>query len=219
MQRRGVWKPEHKTLEFRQLHPQHNPMRLPELMTSTLLSALALGWSAPALAQGSYACRLPNGNYVQSDRPCSSSTGLTYYPPISTPTPAPSYIPKAGLPPDHLQYMSPRCSAMNDAIRTSGVRGLSYQANAELQRNYQRECSEDESDARNRLYKERGDVRKAETEAKRSAQAAEQQSQMAQQQCDESKRIIASKKRRTDLNEGERNELLRFEANIRARCS
>lgn len=194
-------------------------MRLPELMTSTLLWALALGAGAPALAQGSYACRLPNGNYVQSDRPCSNSTGLTYYPPLSTTTPSPSYIPKAGPPPDYLQYMSPRCSAMNDAIRTSSVRGVSYQANAELQRNYQRDCADDENEARSRLYKERGDVRKAETEAKQSAQVAQQQSQMAQQQCDESKRIIASKKRRTDLNEGERNELQRFEANIRARCS
>ena len=50
-------------------------------------------------------------------------------------------------------------------------------------------------------------------------QTMQQQSQMAQQQCDESKRIIAGKKRRTILNDGERAELQRFEDNIRARCS
>lgn len=194
-------------------------MRLPNLPTSILLLAAGLGISLPVAAQYAYSCRQPNGSYIQSDRPCSSNQGLTYYPPISTPAPSTTYIPKASLPPDYLQYMSPRCSAMNDAIRTSGVRGLNYQASAELQRSYQRECSDDESEARSRHSKDRGDARKAESEAKQSAQAAQQQSQMAQQQCDESKRIIASKKRRTDLNEGERNELVRFEANIRARCS
>ena len=108
---------------------------------------------------------------------------------------------------------------MNDAIRTSSVRGLNYQASAELQRNYQRECADDESEARSRYYKEKGDARKAESDAKQSAQAIQQQSQMAKQQCDESKRIIANKKRRTDLTDGERGDLQRFEENIRARCS
>ena len=191
----------------------------PPQLLSILLLAAGLWISLPAAAQNYYSCRMPNGNYYQSDRPCSNNTGLTYYPPISPPPTASTYIPKASPSPDYLQYKSPRCSSMNDAIRTSGVRGLSYQASAELQRNYQRECADDESEARSRQYKERGDVRKAEKDAKQSAQTMQQQTQMAQQQCDESKRIIASKKRRTNLTEGERGELQRFEENIRARCS
>ena len=186
-------------------------------LLSLLLLTVGLVISLPASAQ--YTCQLSNGNYVQSNRPCSSNTGLTYYPPITPPPTASTYIPKASPSPDYLQYMSPRCSSMNDAIRTSGVRGLNYQASAELQRNYQRECAEDESEARSRQYKERGDARKAERDAKQSAQTVQQQTQMAQQQCDESKRIIASKKRRTNLTEGERGELQRFEENIRAHCS
>ena len=39
---------------------------------------------------------------------------------------------------------------MNDAIRTSGVRGLNYPAIAELQHSCQRDCSDDESEARSR---------------------------------------------------------------------
>lgn len=186
-------------------------------LLSLLLLTVGLVISLPASAQ--YTCQLSNGNYIQSNRPCSNNTGLTYYPPITPPPTASTYIPKASPSPDYLQYMSPRCSSMNDAIRTSGVRGLNYQASAELQRNYQRECADDESEARSRQYKERGDARKAEKDAKQSAQSAQQQTQMAQQQCDESKRIIASKKRRTNLTEGERGELQRFEENIRARCS
>ena len=192
-------------------------MYLPTPLLSLLLLTVGLVISLPASAQ--YTCQLSNGNYVQSNRPCSNNAGLTYYPPVHTPAPSSTYIPKASPPPDYLQYMNPRCSAMNDAIRTSGVRGLNYQASAELQRNYQRECSDDESEARSRHSKEKGDARRAEKDAKQSAQAMQQQWQMAQQQCDESKRIIASKKRRTDLNEGERGELQRFEDNIRARCS
>ncbi len=194
-------------------------MHLPTPLLSLLLLTVGLLFSLPAAAQYGYTCRLSNGSYVQSDRPCSNNTGLTYYPPINTSPPNSTYIPKASLPPDYLQYMNPRCSAMNDAIRTSTVRGLSYQASVELQRNYQRECADDENDARSRHSKERGDARRAENDAKQSAQAVLQQSQMAKQQCDESRRIIANKKRRTDLNEGERSELLRFEDNIRARCS
>ena len=192
-------------------------MHLVTPLLSLLLFTVGLGFSLPASAQ--YTCQLSNGNYFQSSRPCSNTAGLTYYPPINTPTPSSSYIPKASPPPDYLEYMSPRCSAMSDAIRTSSVRGLSYQASAELQRNYQRECSEDENEARSRMYKEKSDARKAEKDAKQSAQAMQLQSQMAQQQCDESKRIIASKKRRTNLTDGERSELQRFEENIRARCS
>ena len=133
-------------------------------LLSLLLLTVGLVISLPASAQ--YTCQLSNGNYVQSNRPCSNNTGLTYYPPITPPPTASTYIPKASPSPDYLQYMSPRCSSMNDAIRTSGVRGLNYQASAELQRNYQRECADDESEARSRQYKERGDARKAEKDAK-----------------------------------------------------
>ena len=182
-----------------------------------LLLAL-LGVSHDAEAQARYSCRQANGSFIQSDRPC-VGTGLTYYPQLATPsTNSGSYVTRSGDAPEHLLYMNPRCSAMNDAIRTSSVRGLSYQAAAELRRNYQQECAENENEARDLLRQQQKDNRQAKNDVKRNVEVVQQQTQMAQQQCDESKRIIASKKRRTDLNEGERGELQRFEANIRVRC-
>lgn len=192
-------------------------MHLPAYCFPLILAAISALHTSATWSQTRYVCRQPNGSSVVSDRPCTTSTALIYYPPLN-PTTSYSVIPKAGMAPDHLQYLSPRCAAMNDAIRTSGVHGLNYQAVSELQRNYQRECAENENEARNRYSQERGEARKARLDAKQSAQQAQQQTEMAQQQCDESKRIIANKKKRTDLNEGERAELERFEANIRARC-
>ena len=180
-------------------------MRVLLALSSLGLVLTLLGVSHDAEAQARYSCRQANGSYIQSDRPC-VSTGPSYY------------ATRSGDAPEHLLYMNARCSAMNDAIRTSSVRGLSYQAAAELRRNYQQECAENESEARDMLRQQQKDNRQAKSDVKRSVEVAQQQTQMAQQQCDESKRIIASKKRRTDLNEGERGELQRFEANIRARC-
>ena len=185
-----------------------------------MLAATTLMHTTTVWAQSRYTCLQANGSYAVSDRPCTTSTsGLTYYPPLNSTVSGTNPIPRAGDAPEYLPYMSARCSAMNDAIRTSAARGLNYQAAGELRRNYQRECADDESEARNRWSQERGEARKAQLEAKQSSTQAHQQAKMAQQQCDESKRIIASKKRRTDLNEGEQGELQRFEANIRARCS
>jgi hypothetical protein len=42
---------------------------------------------------------------------------------------------------------------------------------------------------------------------------------LQEQQCGESKRILVTKKARTDLNDGEKADLQRFEVNYRARCT
>jgi hypothetical protein len=198
-------------------------MHAKHLTTWIFMLASMLSVILPASAQ-TYTCKQSNGTYAQSNRPCDGNPGMVYYPPVS-PSAAPTsprqsyYAPSIPKSQDFVQYMSARCSGMHDAIRTSRARGLDYKTSEELQRNYYQECADDESEARNRLSKEKHDRRKADRDAKQSIQQEQQQTQMAQQQCDESKRIIASKKRRTDLNEGEMNELMRFEANIKARCS
>lgn len=120
--------------------------------------------------------------------------------------------------PDFLPYLSPRCSAMNDAVRTASVRGLSYQAASELRRNYRDECAMEETVARQRLAQKKMEQRQSQVASQIQAAQREQLTEAAQEQCNESKRIIASKKRRTDLTPGERQDLQRFEENIRARC-
>ena len=41
---------------------------------------------------------------------------------------------------------------------------------------------------------------------------------MREQQCAESRRILLAKRARTDLSQGEKDDLARFETNYRARC-
>ena len=115
--------------------------------------------------------------------------------------------------------MSARCASLHDARRTARARGLTSDTIAEMQRNYFNECGENESEARMMLSKERGEK----VQAQRAGMAAERQAQertaLQQQQCGESKRILVTKRQRTDLNEGERAELKRFEDSYRERCS
>lgn len=120
--------------------------------------------------------------------------------------------------PEYLKYLSPRCSAMSDAIRTGPARGVRYDTTAELQRNYYVQCAEDDSEARNKMAAEHRDAQKVKRESVQAEQASVQRSQLAQQQCDESKRILYAKKRRTDLSDGEKSDLLRFEENYKNRC-
>ncbi len=47
--------------------------------------------------------------------------------------------------PDYLGCMSPRCASLNDAIRTARSRGTHESTLAELRRNYELECRDDES--------------------------------------------------------------------------
>jgi hypothetical protein len=181
--------------------------------------ALALSMvTAPAQAQARYTCRLPNGSVTISDRPCgSSSPGLVYYGPTEQRS-APSSIPKAAEAPEHLKYMSARCASMSDAVRTAGVRGLKHEASAELQRNYYKECGDNERDAQAQLYAERRGLVVAKQQEKMADAHRQRQGQLQQQQCDESRRILATKRKRTDLSDGEKADLLRFEENFRARC-
>lgn len=66
---------------------------------------------------------------------------------------------------------------------------------------------------------ERSDARKAKQEEKQAATEQRQRTELAQQQCDESKRILYNKKRRTDLTDGEKADLQRFEEAYRSRCN
>jgi hypothetical protein len=187
-----------------------------------LLAVLALGLAGlacDAAAQVRYTCRTANGVYI-SDRPCGSDAGSppVYYGPTEQPrtyTPPP---PSVGQAPEYITYMSARCSGLHDALRTAPARGLDHQTQNEMRRNYQRECAEDEAEARNRWYKERGEKKQMARSEADAARREQDRSKLLQDQCGESKRILVTKRQRTDLTEGERAELARFEANYKARC-
>ena len=176
---------------------------------------LAMAGGADAQAQTRYICRQANGSTTVSDRPC--PVGIVYYGPTEQRS-VPSYVPKSGEAPDYLKYMGARCSSMHDALRTAPVRGLKSDVIGELQRNYQRECAVEEQEARGKLSADYTSQHNARRDEKVAGAQRAQQSQLAQQQCDESKRILHNKKKRTDLSEGEKADLQRFEDNYRARC-
>lgn len=150
-----------------------------------------------------------------SDRPCSGQ--LVYGATQSAPPPA-RPIASVGQAPRHLQHMSPRCASLNDAVRTAYARGLKSETISTMRRDYQAECGEDENEARMQQSREAGAQRQQQV-AERQSQAAEQnQAKLREQQCEESKRILVTKRNRPDLTTGERVELGRFEDNYRARC-
>jgi hypothetical protein len=175
-----------------------------------------------AQAQTRYTCRY-NGGYYQSTQPCpgtsSGGSDLVYHGPV---TPQPRYepqTPRVTEAPSTLSYLSPRCASLSDAIRTAPSRGLKYDTIRQLQQEYSRECSEDESEARSRLSQERRDQKQQQKEAMALTKAEQERASIRAQQCGESKRILVTKRARTDLTDGEKADLKRFEENYLARCS
>ena len=205
--------------------------------TACLLFIGALMGATAAQAQARYTCRTANGGAYISDRPCSNSTnygssasstsrnansgkdGIVYYGPEAEKPRYEAPIPRIGEAPAHVKYMSPRCSSLNDALRTAHARGLTSDTISTMRRDYQRECAENEGEAHARLSQERGEK----VQQKRAEQAMDKQEKeraaLREQQCGESKRILVTKRARTDLTEGEKAELKRFEENYRARCA
>jgi hypothetical protein len=115
--------------------------------------------------------------------------------------------------------MSPRCSSLHDALRTASARGLDSRTQSEMRRNYQRECADDESEARAKWSRERGEKKQLARTEEESARRAQERTKVQQEQCGEFKRILVTKRQRTDLTEGEKADLQRFEANYKARCT
>ena len=194
-----------------------------------LAFAMMAAAAAPAGAQTRYVCRNAGGSAYISSSPCPasvpepsaarSSPGIVYYGPDgSSQHRSSGYIPRAGEAPSHLTHMSPRCSSLNDALRTARVRGLASETIATMQRDYRRECGENEGEARaqySQESREKAMERRGQQEAERRER---ERASLHAQQCGESKRILFAKRARPDLTEGEKTELKRFEENYRSRC-
>jgi len=198
---------------------------------------------AGAMAQARYTCADSNGNTYQSNQTCSGrevvqrytctgsngrsyassqpcpSNGMVYYGPASNSSS--SYeptIPKVDQAPATLKYLSPRCASLNDAIRTAPARGLKHDVIKQMRKEYDDECSESERQADAQLSKDRKDKTKQISDATQAERADKERAALREQQCGESKRILFAKRARTDLTEGEKADLRRFEDNYRSRC-
>jgi TfoX/Sxy family transcriptional regulator of competence genes len=185
-------------------------------------AGLLLAAGGAAQAQVIYQCRAANGAVYQSSRPCTGQSVGAYAPPVERQPPptyyyysSPSSVDRA---PEYLRHMSARCASLHDALRTASTRGLKYETIATMRQDYQRECAEDEMQARQLMSREQFDKRLAQRADIQAQQQAEAQTKAQQQQCAESRRVLYVKKQRTDLTEGERADLARFEENLKSRC-
>ncbi|MCA0242804.1 MAG: hypothetical protein LCI02_18305 [Proteobacteria bacterium] len=193
-----------------------------------LVSVLLLTLAPPAQAQAQpYGCNSGGRNNVYGNRPCPAdgSTRLGGYGPVEeappvrrSATPAP-----AARAPDYLSYMSSECASLNDGLRTAGQRGLAMSTQAELRDDYNRRCSANESQARQRWSQEQMRGKQGQREEQHQTRLEAQRDQAQQQQfmaqCVEMRRIIAAKNERlATLTPGEVSDLRRFEANYAARC-
>jgi len=195
---------------------------------------------AGAMAQSRYTCADSNGNTYQSTQPCSGrevvqrytctsngrsyassqpcpSSGMVYYGPVTSSSyEAP--MPKVDRAPAALKYLSARCASLNDAIRTAPARGLKHDVINQLRKEYSDECSESERQADAQLSLDRKDKSKQLNDARQAETLDKERAAIREQQCGESKRILFAKRARTDLTEGEKADLRRFEDNYRSRC-
>lgn len=171
-------------------------------------------------AQAGYQCS-SNGSIYYSYQPCPTS-GLVYRGPIESPNRYEAPTPKIGTAPDFLDRLSPRCSSLNDAIRTGPARGLKSDTLADLRQEYQQKCSEEENDVRTQMRSDQRDKKKQEKKQEQESQQleaiAQERTVLQQRQCYESKRIIDNKRARTDLTNGEKGDLQRFVDNYHRRC-
>ncbi len=182
-------------------------------MRSLICFTVAMLIGASASAQLRYSCKTAEGTTTFSDRPCG---GQLFF---ATPTAPTRPQPSIGSAPGHLQYMSPRCASLNDALRTAYARGLKSETISTMRRDYQAECGENENEARTQMSRD-STMQRQEKYAEQKAQVlARNDAKQREQQCEESKRILITKRNRPNLSEGERAELKRFEDNYRARCA
>ncbi|MES2608637.1 MAG: hypothetical protein V4679_00280 [Pseudomonadota bacterium] len=213
-------------------HSLGNTARIQHSLRFACASLLlaALGGLAPceAGAQTRYTCRDDNGNNYTSFRACPQGMKTTS---VSAGPTASEYraersssrsVPSSPAP-DHQQYMSERCRTLNDTMRSAYSRGIKADVQDGMRREYNRDCRDEESEASSRYDRERREARQQQRDEDRQVQQAQQASQADEarrgQQCAESRRILHLKKTRTDLTEGERNDLKRFEDAYLARCA
>ncbi len=125
-------------------------------------------------------------------------------------------------PAPELKYMSPKCVSMLEAQRTA-PNAVRYQPSfAELRRNYQEQCSENQAEARRRLYEEKRksqqQTAEQEREMKKQQLLSDNAAKLKSAQCIEMREALEARKRRTHMTDGEIRDLGLFETRYKERC-
>jgi hypothetical protein len=125
-------------------------------------------------------------------------------------------------PAPELKYMSPKCVSMLEAQRTASNAVRQQPSFAELRRNYQEQCSENQSEARQRLYEEKRknqqQTAEQEREMKKQQLLSDNAAKLKSSQCMEMRDALESRKRRTHMTDGEIRDLGLFETRYKERC-
>lgn len=194
------------------------------------VGAIVFGSLLPLPAAAQFRCMATNGVIYQSASPCRAvrgpeaetpsgrSGGVRYFPPAEPESRYQQRPPSIGEAPSHLKYMSPQCAGLHDALRTASARGLNPDTVTKMRKDYSDRCSEDEGEARMRFNQELRERSNEKRELQVGEARARDRTSLQKEQCGESKRILVTKRARTDLTEGEKSELKRFEENFRTRC-
>ena len=188
--------------------------------TKFLVCAGLMASAVVAHAQFRYTCTI-NGRTVNSNTPCPSTNTPTYYgpPPAERSSNYTPPRPKIEDAPPQIKYLSARCSSLNDALRTAPARGLKYETIETMRKNYDNECRDEEMEAREKLSSDKYAKIKQRKEEEIENKKVQERTALQVQQCGESKRILNTKRARTDLTDGEKADLQRFEENYKSRCS
>jgi hypothetical protein len=186
-----------------------------------LLLAAVLASAAPAAsAQASWLCSA-NGRTWSSAQPCPE--GAFGQQRIVGQPRGESRLPgergPAERPAAHLQFQSPRCAELAEALRTGSQRGLGRATLQELHEAYRQQCGEEEARAKTLLLEERNRQRDVREREERAARLELDRDKLNREQCAEMKRILQSKRQRLEaMTPGERGDFERFEATWRSRC-
>ncbi len=187
---------------------------------TALMAALSAG---PVQAQ-TYSCLSASGKRYQSPAPCPTggrSQGMVYYgPQPSLPRP-PTAMPIERAT-EELTYMSPECALMKEGLRTARARGVDSRTHAELRRNFQQKCQENQAEAYRQLSEEerarrnQAQAEKRQHQEKRTLAAADEQKLLSQ--CAEMRGAIRQRRARQGMSEGELRDLALFEERYQNRC-
>lgn len=179
------------------------------------LLALMVTTSPEAWAQKVYRCT-SGKTTVLSDRPCPDAD-ITQQQPLKV---APASDSSTAMRLGAEQFLNPACAELYEALRNANTRGLSYDRQADLHKEFRLKCAEDARQA-NQRYLRAAIKAQEESRAQQAAQQREKDAETAlRDQCGELRRILADRRKRVDsMTPGERADLERSEQNYSARCA
>lgn len=132
--------------------------------------------------------------------------------------PAVRSLPGIEAPPSYYEHLSGRCKELNDALRTSHIRGVGSEAMRGVFSQWQQECAVDAALAMKQEQQERNEALNGELAARQAAEEAKLRPQRERARCDEMALALSDKEHRASHSAGEQADLARFKENYNARC-